>query len=283
MGKIILSAFADEYSPELNKQVEMLKEHGVPMIEPRFIDGKNISDFTEEEAKELRAVLDKNGIGVSSIGSPIGKIELDEDFEAHLEKAERTFKCANILGVKYIRMFSFRLKEGERREDVRDEVYRRLGLLLDLADKYGVTLCHENEAKIYGETVEYTLELLEHFGGRLRAVFDMGNFVLEGCQPYPYGLGKLKNYIEYFHIKDSLAAGAVVPPGAGEAHIEEILRDYKAEFDRDFIITLEPHLETFSGLNSLAGKSFENPYKYETPELAFLDALKRIKEIISRV
>ena len=283
MGKIILSAFADEYNPELNKQIEVLREHGVPMIEPRFIDGKNISDFTEEEAKELRAVLDKNGIKVSAIGSPIGKIELDEDFDAHLEKAERTFKCANILGAKNIRMFSFRLKDGERREDVRDEVIRRLTLLLDLADKYGVTLCHENEAKIYGETVEYALDLLEHFGGRLKAVFDMGNFVLEGSKPYPYGLDKLKNHIEYFHIKDGLAAGAVVPPGVGEAHIEEILKAYKSEFDRDFIITLEPHLETFSGLNSLAGKHFENPYKYESPELAFLDALKRIKEIIARV
>jgi hypothetical protein len=45
-------------------------------------------------------------------------------------------------------------------------------------------------------------------------------------------------------------------------------------------VTLEPHLETFDGLNRLVGQSFENPYKFESAEVAFLTALNKLKELI---
>ena len=68
--------------------------------------------------------------------------------------------------------------------------------------------------------------------------------------------------------------------GCGEASIPEIFAQVKKGFNRDVLVTLEPHLETFSGLNQLVGKSFENPYKFESPEAAFDEAVKRIKEIL---
>ncbi len=49
---------------------------------------------------------------------------------------------------------------------------------------------------------------------------------------------------------------------------------------KDTFITLEPHLQTFSGFNALVGKSFDNPYKYENREAAFLDAVKKLKELL---
>ena len=90
----------------------------------------------------------------------------------------------------------------------------------------------------------------------------------------------LKEHIEYFHIKDSLAAGAVVPAGKGEARIADILRDYREKGKKDTFITLEPHLQTFAGLNALVGKSFENPYKYDDQEEAFADAVRCLRELI---
>ena len=152
--------------------------------------------------------------------------------------------------------------------------------LISLADTYGVTLCHENEAAIYGDTPERCLDLLSHFEGRLGCVFDMGNFALEGIDTLAaYRL--LSPYISYFHIKDSLAAGAIVPPGAGEANIERILSLHETVGDSRIFVTLEPHLETFSGLNALVGRSFVNPYKYDTPKSAFTDALSRLRGILA--
>ena len=53
-----------------------------------------------------------------------------------------------------------------------------------------------------------------------------------------------------------------------------------ARTDKDFFVSLEPHLECFSGLNSLVGKKFENPYKFENKKVAFDFAVESLKEIM---
>ena len=283
MSKIILSAFADEYSSSFDKQIAVLKENGFDMIEPRFIDGVNVSDLSFDVANSVHARLEDNNLKVSSLGSPLGKIKLDDDFTAHLEKVKRTVEIAHILGTDKIRMFSFYSPEGKDIKDCKEQVVDYVGKMLDIACDAGVKLCHENEAKIYGESPEKCLELLKIFNGKLRCVFDMGNFVLDGYKPFPTGYDMLKDYIEYFHIKDSLSAGAVVPAGKGEACVKEILTQYKNDFNRDFVITLEPHLQTFDGLNMLAGRSFDNPYKFNTPEEAFFEGINSLNGILWKV
>lgn len=280
MAKILLSAFADEYSNNFDKQIEYLSQNDINYTELRFLDGKNIADIDDNEAKVVAKKLSDANIGVSAIGSPLGKINIADDFAAHMDKAKRVFETANIVGAKNIRMFSFYLPEGANREECRDAVLDRLDKMATLAKEYDVTLCHENEAKIYGESPEQCLDILSHFGGRIKCVFDMGNFVLDNYKPFPDAYNMLKDYIEYFHIKDALYAGAIVPPGCGEACIPEIFEAVKKDFDRDVFVTLEPHLQTFDGLNQLVGKTFDNPYKFETGEAAFEEAVKKIKEIL---
>lgn len=281
MPHFTLSAFADEYSAALDKQLEGLSLSGISMLEPRFIDGTNISSISAKEATRVANILDCAGISVYSVGSPIGKIAIDGDHAAHLDSARHSFENAAILSAKRVRVFSYYLPSGISRLDARCEVIDRLGTLLDLADEYGLTLCHENEAKIYGESPEDAYDLITATDGRLRAVFDMGNLALMGYDPIAaYHL--LAPYIEYFHIKDALSAGAIVPPGLGVARIPEIL-SLHAENHGNTVLTLEPHLETFSGLGRLTDSTFDNPYKYETPESAFLDAAARLKKIIAEI
>ena len=143
-------------------------------------------------------------------------------------------------------------------------------------------LCHENEARIWGESPEKCRELLDQLGGRMRAVFDMGNFVLGGYEPYAaYKL--LCDHISYFHIKDALARGAIVPAGKGEARIKEILSDFKKLAKTDYFVSLEPHLETFAGLNALTDVAFDNPYKYEDQKAAFTDAVAKLSQILEEI
>jgi len=282
MADIRLSAFADEYSPELDLQLKGLSELGINCIEPRFFGKLNVSELSEEQAKQIAGKLEKNGICVYSVGSPLGKISVDDNFDTHMELARQTFRNAKILGATRVRMFSFYIPKDKTRKECRDEVISRLSALLDLADEYGLTLCHENEGGIYGESPECCFDILSALGGRLRCVFDMGNFLLCGYNPYPEAYNLLKGYIDYFHIKDGLSAGAIVPPGLGEARIKEILAAYASE-NNSFLVTLEPHLETFSGLNRLTDTKFDNPYKFETPEAAFIFAGKKLKEIVEDI
>ena len=87
MAKFVLSAFADEYSPEIDKQIEGLKANGIGMLEIRGVDGTNIADISEEKAREVKAKFDANGIKVSCIGSPIGKIKISVDIVVSVGKA----------------------------------------------------------------------------------------------------------------------------------------------------------------------------------------------------
>jgi len=283
MARPILSAFADEYKSDFDGQLEGLKSFGIKNIELRFVNGTNVAALTDEEVAEVKAKLSAAGISVSAIGSPLGKINVSDDIDAEMVKAERVFKIANELGAKNIRMFSFYLDENKTAEENKAIVYSALERMLAIAKRYGVTLCHENEARIYGESPERCRELLDHFGGELKCVFDMGNFVLDSYKPYPDAYELLREYIEYFHIKDSLYAGAIVPAGCGEATIYEILKAHSEYAKGDFIITLEPHLQTFSGLNALVGKGFDNPYKFESTEAAFTEAVRCIKEIVAKI
>lgn len=281
MSRPVLSAFADEYKPGFDEQLEGLNSFGIDFIELRFVDGVNVAALTPEQVKEVKRKLSLKNIKVSAIGSPLGKINTADDMDAEIAKAERVFSTACELEAKNIRMFSFYLDEKRTFEENRSIVFSSLERMVRLSEKYGVTLCHENEAKIYGESPKACREILDYFGGRMKCVFDMGNFVLDGYKSYPDAYTLLRDYIEYFHIKDSLSAGAIVPPGCGEAQIREILSAHGEYSKRDFFVTLEPHLQTFSGLNALVGKEFDNPYKYETPELAFTDAVEKIKNIIN--
>ena len=279
MANIILSAFADEYADSFEEQLAGLCKLGISHIEIRHVNKKNISKLTKEEVLEAKELLDKYGIKVSAIGSPLGKIKLDGDMDTHIETAKRVFEYANILGAKFVRMFSFYAPAGKDVTDMKDEVFSALTRMLDAAREYGVILCHENEAKIYGDIPARCRELLDCFHD-LMCVFDMGNYVLEGVDPYPEAYRLQKDRIAYFHIKDALAAGAIVPPGCGEAKIAQILTEHKEYADCDFFVSLEPHLELFSGLNALVGRSFENPYKYPDAKTAFADAAEKLKKLI---
>lgn len=280
MVKFRLSAFADEYSPDFDKQIEGLKKNGIEMIEIRGVDGTNISDITLEKAKEIKEKLDKAGLGVSAIGSPIGKIDINKDNMApHLDKLRHTIEIAKILGTDKIRMFSFFMPKDEAPEKYRDEVFARLEAMLEVAEKENIILCHENEKGIYGDTPERCLEILEKFNGRLRCVFDHANFLNVGAVPYPYGYDMLKKHITYCHIKDAVG-NDIYPAGKGDGRIPETIADIKRDFDGDLILTVEPHLTAFIGLDKLERVNEKIVKPFADSEEAFGVAVDALKAII---
>lgn len=80
---------------------------GISYIEMRGVNGKPLVEYSLEEVEEIKKQLERNGIRLSSIGSPIGKIIITEDFDAHFELYKKTVEIAKIMETPYIRMFSF--------------------------------------------------------------------------------------------------------------------------------------------------------------------------------
>lgn len=281
MVKFKLSAFADEYSPNFDKQLEGLRKNGVEMMEIRGVDGTNIADITTEKAKEIKLKLDKSGIKVSAIGSPLGKIKITDPIEPHLDQLRRVIETAKILDTKRIRMFSFYMPEGEKPEKYRDEVFKRLEKMLEIAESEGISLCHENEKGIYGDIPERCAEIFEHFGNRLKGVFDHANFLNVGAEPYPYGYELLKKHITYFHIKDAVG-NEIYPAGKGDGRIPETIERIKSDFDGEVILTVEPHLFAFIGLDKLENTNEKIKKPFSDSEEAFGVAVNAIKEIIKQ-
>jgi len=248
MTDIIFSGFSDEACPGFEEQLQFVSSLGVKYIEVRGVDGKNVSELTEEEAIACKALLDKYGVGISSIGSPIGKIKITDDFEPHFEVYKNVVRTAKIFGTRNIRMFSFYMEDGQQ-ETHRDEVLARLKAFLDYAREQDMVLLHENEKGIYGDNAARCLDLMEElYCDNFKAVFDFANFIQVGQETLP-AWDMLKKYTHYIHIKDAVGQ-KVVPPGYGDGHLKEILADLISSGYQGFL-SLEPHLSDFVGFSSL--------------------------------
>ena len=282
MANFILSAFADEVSPLLDVQLAYLNKMEVGYIEPRNVNGTNISSLTLDEAKEAKAKMDKHGIKVSSIGSPIGKIKTTDDFAEQLKLFENTLDIADIMETKNIRIFSFYFAAGIKPEDHRSIVMDRLGQFLKIAEKRNIVLCHENEKGIYGETPENCLDIMKEFDGKIKSVFDNANFAFCFHEAYPKGVDLLLPYLQYAHIKDADAEGVIVPAGKGAGKVPETLKAINKAYNGDFLLTVEPHLNIFSGLEKLSNlDELKVKNVYGTPEEAFNTAINATRDILA--
>jgi sugar phosphate isomerase/epimerase len=223
-----LSAFADEIHPDPLLQIEVLKQSGVRHIEFRSIHKTNVLALSDLQINEFRSLLDRSGFRLSAIGSPIGKIRIDEPFEPHLERFRRAIELCKVFGTPNIRIFSYYLPDGGDWDDWRRAVLDRMWEKLKLAEKAGVRLLFE--------TVTEQLKT-PCFG----AVYDPANYVFCGYDPWQ-GWQLTKQWTVHFHIKDWIAGqehGCVA--GEGQGRIPEVLAE-AVKMNYDGFATLEPHL-----------------------------------------
>ena len=273
-------AFADEASAQIDEQIVAMKKNDLLGLEIRNVDGVNVSEISLAKAREVKAKLDAAGLITWSIGSPIGKIDIEKgDFKLHIEKFKRTIEIADVLDCKNIRLFSFYIPKDADPKNYRNEVIERMGVFCDVAKGSPVVLCHENEKGIYGDNAERALEIVQQFP-MIKNIFDPANFVQCG-QDTLEAWAMLKDYTKYLHIKDALADGKVVPAGAGVGNVAQIVKEYMAMGGRDF--TIEPHLTVFDGLKALENEEVEKSvaaYQYPSKPAAFDVAVNSFKNIL---
>ncbi len=275
-------AFSDEADASIDKQIVALKKNALQGMEIRNVDGTNVSEISLDKAKEVRKKLDDNGLIVWSIGSPIGKIGIEDDFEKHIDLLKHTLEVANILGAKNIRLFSFYIPQDKSPDIYKDAVCERMAKMIEICKEYGVIPCHENEKGIFGDTPERCLLLHKTFAD-LKAVFDPANFVQSDADTKE-AWKMLKPYVHYMHIKDAKKDSYIVPAGSGDGNIKDIAADYLASGGTAF--TMEPHLTVFDGLAALeqeGEKSLIGEFSYKDADEAFSIACDAFKKIMSEV
>lgn len=265
MEHILISGFADEISPDFDEQLRVVTSLGMEYISLRTADGKGIADYTAEEVEEkLLPRLREANVKVSSLGSPIGKINVDDEeaFEKQLVQMEELCKICKVLDCKYIRMFSFFIPEGKNADDYKEIVIEKLKKFDAIAAKYNVVMIHENEKDIYGDIKERCKIILDALGSpHFKSVFDFANFVQ--CEEDTMECWELlRDHVAYIHIKDAVTTDKEnVLCGTGEGKIAEILKRAIKEEGYQGFLTLEPHLVLFDALQSLETENAENIIK----------------------
>jgi sugar phosphate isomerase/epimerase len=248
-----LAAFADEISPELDEQIRVCRENSVTHFELRGAYAKNVLDFDQSLRNEIKLKLHASGMGVISIGSPIGKVKITDDWNAHFDRFKIAVDMAQFFGAPLIRVFSYYPDDRGEILKYRDEVLRRFHAKLEYIRGVDVTLVHENEARIYGEKGRECLDLMQSIASpKLRMAFDFANFVQAKEKPldcWP----SLKPFTAHIHVKDAmLSDGSIVPAGKGDGQIAAILKDAYASGYRGFLC-LEPHLAAAGQFSGFSG------------------------------
>jgi sugar phosphate isomerase/epimerase len=265
-----LSGFVDEISPDFSEQCRVATGLGLRHVELRSAWDVNILDLEPAQLTTMKEMLADHGLEVSSIGSPIGKIFIDEPFPAHLERMRHAAEVAHFFDAPYVRIFSFFLRPGADPAAHRDEVIDRMRALTRVAEEADLILLHENEKEIYGDVPSRCLDIVRSVGSpHLRLAWDPANFVQVGVRPYTDGYAILRPHLEYIQIKDALTAdGTVVPAGGGDGEVARTMRALRHDgFDGFF--SLEPHLSTGTAVGGFSG-----PDLFRTAWQAFTDMLK---------
>jgi len=267
---IKLCAFIDEASSDLQGQMLAMKRNELDLVEVRNINGVNVASFSLENAKEYQKVFEDNGVSAWSIGSPLGKVDINTSFDEYEKTIRHIFEIANIFKTDKVRAFSFFNAYGQR-----EKVFEYLNKMVAIAKEYGVNLYHENEKEIYGDVCDRVLDIMENVDG-LKYIYDPANFLQVGDDA-DKTLTLLHGKTDYFHIKDVISATQeLVPAGYGDGKIDKLV----SMINKDVVLTLEPHLAIFSGYANIDNTEMKNKFTFSSNAEAFDTAVNALKKIL---
>jgi L-ribulose-5-phosphate 3-epimerase len=237
-----LSVLTDEVSNDLVEALDWAVRNGFKHVEVRMVDGTNVSNLTDEQVDRAKREIDKRGLKVSAIASPLFKCALDparpvlsgdlfgnkeEDLATHMKKLPRAIAIAKKLGTRKIRIFSFwREKEPAR---YLTDIVAHLKKAAEVAEKEDVLLLQENENACNGGYAEEVAEIVRRVGSpAMRVLWDPGNENYGGRSCFPEGYEKVKGLFAHVHLKDSVTGddgkASCVPIGQGKTPLREQIR-----------------------------------------------------------
>ncbi len=254
-----LTGFADEAGSSIDIQIKATLELGWCNIESRIINGKNITDISDEEFDVVYGKLADAGVKINCFGSAICNWakhidKLDDD--TSFEEASRAIPRMKKLGTKLIRIMSYAVLPDRSPDDqMFDERVKRVSQIYKIFADEGIQAVHENCMNYGGMGWKYTLKLIDAIPG-LKLVFDTGNpaFTDDRTKPQPYPKQSswefyehVKEHVAYIHIKDFRhdpskdKEACFTFAGEGDGDVKRIVKDL-LDSGYDGGISMEPHI-----------------------------------------
>ncbi len=297
-AEVILTGFADEgpVSKRAEEQLTMMAALGLSYYTIRFIDVgegvKNVMALTDGEIGKLQQLHKDYGVGVSSIGSPLGKVKLldqeDGTENRYVPLAEylktdvqRAIDLAKAFDTKLIRGFSYYHPNGEDPWKYLDQAADELGQIVEACAKAGVVFGLEVESNLVGADGETLIALYEKINSPYTCIImDVGNMESSGQSPeqaYQQYV-KTRPGMGWIHIKGFNAPAnepmlkkaekrgltRFIPVDRGDAGHEMVLRDFRSlvpELHEKYtalgvpgvFIDLEPHVKGGGQFGGVSG------------------------------
>lgn len=252
---IQISAFADEIAADPLEQVAVLQAEHIRWIDLRSAWNVNVLDLSDQQVAALQTILHEAGIGVAAIASPLGKVPVDSPADVQRKRLVRAIELAQAFGTRYIRVFSFYLPEHVAgwSELLRERVIDHLRAMTALASQANITLIHENEKEIYGDTIDRNVDILRSIDDpHFRSVLDPANYLQCAQEPYPAAYELTRPWLEYVHVKDVKPDGTLSVAGEGAGRWPDLLQRLATD-GYDGFLALEPHLAAAGQYQGFSG------------------------------
>jgi L-ribulose-5-phosphate 3-epimerase len=219
-GRFKHSNITHEIAQDFGHALEIAsKEFGLDYVELRTMWNKNVINLDEKETAEVRRLLEKFGLQVTDIASPLFKTDwpgaplsnyspkapqfgVDYSFAQQGEVLERSIAVAKALGTDRVRFFDFwRLDDPKPFRDAMDSKLRETAAQ---AASKKITLLLENEIACNTATgAEATRTLKAVQSSNLMLNWDPGNAAYRGEIAFPDGFARIpKERIGHVHCKD---------------------------------------------------------------------------------
>jgi L-ribulose-5-phosphate 3-epimerase len=221
---IPIGAITDEFSLDIDTALDAMAQVGMTVAELRLIGDRNIIDLSDDEVARIRERVERRGMRVLGIASPVLKCvlpdapPLDERFQQDVfgsaytiadqpRLAKRALEIAEKAGAQIIRVFSYwRTTAPER---CQDRIVAALRELADRAAERGLTIGLENEHACNvatGAEAGRVLAAIDH--PALKAIWDPANAFILGETPFPGGYASLPaSRVAHVHAKDCVMDG----------------------------------------------------------------------------
>ena len=259
------SVITDEISMDLGHALDVMKEYGCTGAEIRSAWGANIGDLTDEQTDEALRLLDKAGLEVCCLASPLFKCELVDvagqsvgnthqatarTAQEQMDLLKRLHKRANQFGTNMMRTFAY-WRRGELTPQVEDAIAAGMADAIKYAEDNGIVLLMENEHDCYLSTGAETARFLSRINSpALRACWDPGNGFFAGERPFPEGYNAVRNFVAHVHVKDAelLASGKYrfIVAGEGEVDFKGQFAALKADGYKGYV-SIETHYVPYGG------------------------------------
>ena len=213
-----LGIITDELTGQLNEALDFISGYHLRWCELREMWGKNIMNSSREELDRARDLIDRHGIRVSEIASPLFKWncpqmpakagEKRDTFAASFTEQDadklfaQSFELARFFGTRMVRIFTYwRVDDPTKAYPyVRD----RMAKAAEVAARSNIILNIENEHSCNVGTGKELGRLLKDVNSpSLRGVWDPANATMLGEVPFPDGYEAVKGLFPHMHVKDS--------------------------------------------------------------------------------